>query len=156
MSKLTKNEIILFLEKNVHQTFSEKHNLILFNKMINILSEHYKDTDKFNQSTLDNIEQFKITRTPVKKSLLLQLKYRNGKKFQNISWTNLCKDPNSIKTKNHKISQALRYHITDQIKNYRKHRWGHAKCESCESDKDLEVDHKPPNTFKYIKNLFLN
>lgn len=156
MSNLyTREEIIKFLEKCVHKIITLNNDPDKFKIITNTLYNRYLNTNKFNKEVLDEIEAFKVTRSNKKKSLILQLKFKNSKCFKSISWTKLYKNEFNNDTHISKVTKALRHHIKYQIQEYR-HNIYNPKCILCNESNQLllEVDHKPPNTFKNIKSLF--
>jgi hypothetical protein len=154
MSQLNRNDIVNFLETCVHRTLTIKDEK--FTIILQTLYNCYIGTQKFTKETLDNIEAIKITRTPKKKSLLVQIRFRDTKHFTSISWTNLYKKQE--KTEQRKIVSAFRHQIKPQILNYRNSFGCKNKCFLCENESrnELEVDHVPPNTFKNIFDSFIN
>lgn len=83
----TREEVVKFLEANVHRTFNSttpEYNLIL-----NVLQKYSPLFNTPNSRGPRTIEAFKITRTPQKKSLLLQAKFNTERDFISIPWTTI-------------------------------------------------------------------
>lgn len=118
---LSREEIIQFLETIVHRTITSKSEPETFTKITQALWNHYREigSTKFSKETLDRIEKIRVTRSAKKKALIVEIKYTNSKKFQAISWTSLYKTSNKVATPNHRVTQALRQEIRDQLAMYR-------------------------------------
>ena len=164
MSELSRGDIVKFLEDCVHRTITMTSDPNRFIIITNVLYEYHikTETGKFSKETLDRIEGFRVTRNPKKKSLLVEVKYKDSPKFHSISWANLIARKRLTKnpkpTQHSKVNTAFRHHIHYQLVNYRERQpLSLLKCVICESSEStrLEVDHVPPRTFKRLRDHFL-
>jgi hypothetical protein len=161
----------MWLEERVHQTITSKHKD--FDMMNKILQKH----PNFNEWKNKNCEAFKITRSAKNKALQVHIKMTNSfntqeekpkintlktlkKKEQNewriVSWVACAKGKTgqSSSDKN-QLTQAMRFSIRKQIKNFRDTNCYNPKCALCEKTNQLEVDHYPL-TFATMRDDFLS
>lgn len=150
----TRDEIVNFLEKNVHRTLTLKSAPEKFTMILQALYDRNRQlgNNKFEEDTLNNVEAIKITRMSTTKALIVQLKYKDSPDFTTISWKKLYK--NNEKTIHNQIVSAFRFHIHPQLVAYRLSRRV-IKCDLCDNENNLEVDHMPPRTFSNIFKSFI-
>lgn len=133
-----------WLQQRAHQTISKGVEDFLI--MENLLKNH----PDFHKWINTDIEYFKITRAPKKKSLQVYMKMDGISRPRLVSWT-ACVTGKKRKVNN--LSAAMRTTIADQI-----HQFSNThpvrKCSLCNSYLNIEVDHYPKK-FRYIKKDFL-
>lgn len=170
----SREDIVNFLSRYVHQVITPSSDIEAFNTIANALHNRGQQSgsNSFSKDVLNRVEAFRVTRSPKKKALILQVRYRKSdnkakdNKWHNVSWRkSIKKRKRTIKNteeskesaKLAKLTSALRHHIKYQIRDYRDNYFGHPRCELCDKDNriELEVDHRPPNTFATIKKDFL-
>lgn len=160
-----------WLEKHVHQTINSKHPE--FSIMNKILQKHPNFKEWKNQ----DCEAFKITRSPKNKALQVHIKMTNKNKIESenpkintlktlkkkeqnewriVSWVACAKGKVGQKSSDkNQLTQAMRFSIRKQIKNYRDSNSYNPKCAICEKTNQLEVDHFPL-TFAEMRDDFLS
>jgi len=143
-----------WLESHAHQTFYPKHPE--FAMLTQVLSSH----PNFSTWKYQIPEAFKITRTPKRKAIQVNVKFEGmprKNKWRTVSWVACAKGKLPRKaTKKNQLTQAMRFAVRVQIRNWRKRNSFNPSCELCECSKkdQLEVDHYP-RPFATIRDQFL-
>lgn len=157
-----------WLEKRVHQTITSKH--ADFDMMNNILKKH----PNYNEWKYQQCEAFKITRSPKNKALQVHIKMAKGKvdnikintiqtlqkkeksEWRIVSWVACATEKVGQKSSlKNQTTQAMRFAVRKQIKNWRNANSYNPKCALCEKTKQLEVDHYPI-TFAEMRKEFVS
>lgn len=168
--KLDYETVKAWLEKRAHQTITNKHND--FEMMNTILKNHPNYKDWKNQ----NCEAFKITRSPKNKALQVHIKMikpdkaketlpkistlqttkkRERNEWRIVSWVACAKGKvGQASSDKNQLTQAMRFAIRKQIKNWRSANSYNPKCALCEKTNHLEVDHYP-RTFADMRDEFI-
>jgi hypothetical protein len=142
-----------WLQQRAHRTISKDSQDFLI--MENLLKNH----PDYNKWINTDIEYFKITRAPKKKSLQVYMKMEGISRSRLVSWT-ACVTGKKRKVNNlgqtfnkSDLSAAMRTTIGNQI-----HEFSNThlvkKCSLCNSYLNIEVDHYPKK-FRDIKKEFL-
>lgn len=131
---LSREDIVQFLESCVHRTITQNTDPERFTTILNALYQHYReiDSEKFSKETLDKINAIRVTRSPKKKSLFVEVRYNDSKKFNAISWTGLYKNKEKSKGTHHQqLNSAMRFHIQTQLSDYSNALGARAECVLC-------------------------
>lgn len=151
-------QILEFLQQHVHRTFNGADSQ--FQTISNFLKQHHPIFKKTN--TLDSVRAFRITRTPKKLGIILQVQYQNNKTWHPISWKKCIpskKRKNETDAKGNqtkkRLTCAMRHAIQPQIQNFRDQTFGIRKCANCECTEKIEIDHNDP-PFSSLADQFID
>lgn len=146
------------VQRHAHRTGSrDARNQDVFDELLSLFVGHPTWKDRHEE-----IASIRVTRNPAGKSLLLQIKLREKKRWLTVSWrdcatktaTGRDRKPKPPIAERNRLDGAMRYAVRRQTQGWgRQHALG-AACVACETtDTKLQVDHVHP--FVEIMRAFL-
>jgi len=130
------------------------HGPAYFKQIMIMIKRH----PEYNTKRFSNISDIVVRRNAINKKDLEFCVLTNNGELDAFSLKACCKKrvETSEQSKRRWLIEAMRTEILPQIQAYKKS--AHHKCQMCGSDFDagqLDVDHKPPLTFKKLSNIFI-
>lgn len=135
------------LQKHVHRIINREHDA--FVDILEIMMGQEKWLDK-----LETIKAFKITRSRLNRSLILQVKVNNFSRFLTVSWR---KGSGKKRKEEDPLQSAFRQAIYRQILLWKKINKNGAECVECKDTHHmylkLQADHKEPSFLQLTKDF---